>query len=334
MHAEDLVNIRKRCEPIVRKINKLDFETTEKCNICGNSKTNIISHMDRYGVPIRTAICPSCGLVYLIDRLTADSYQAFYEDGIYRELISAYKGVEQTPQEILKGQEKYARILAKSLKGLLENSNKEMELLDIGGSTGLISKEVEKSIGYKSTILEPASNEVEVARQQGLKAEVGSIETWTTSKKFDLILLCRTFEHIQDLKLAFKRIHELLKPDGFLFCDISDFANSCKRVGPPQAISKIDHCFWISDIYSAQFFPRVGFQIIHRVDNLPKHQIGYLLEPFEGLPEISEVKDIVNLELKAFKNYDEQWENRIKEYYAIPNRITRFLVKIKKKLID
>jgi 2-polyprenyl-3-methyl-5-hydroxy-6-metoxy-1,4-benzoquinol methylase len=334
MHAEVLVKKRANCKSIVRKINKLEFEIKHDCNICGHPTTKIIANMDRYGISIRTAICPKCGLVYLVDRLTPDSYQIFYEDGIYRELISAYKGVEQTPQEILKGQENYAISLANSLGELLQHSNKKMELLDIGGSTGLISKEVEKSIGYQSTILELATKEVEVARQQGLKAEVGSIETWTTDKRFDLILLCRTFEHIQDLSLAFKRIRGFLKPDGVLFCDISDFSDSCKRVGPPQSITKIDHCFWISDIYAAQFFARVGFRIIHRLDNLPKHQIGYLLKPLDGVPEISDVTSLINQEINKYRQYDRKWDNRLREYNAIPNRIIRFLVKIKKKFFN
>jgi len=322
------------CKLVVRKIQGFEFETISKCNICGNTQTLILSNMDRYGINIRTAICPVCGLVYLANRLTQDGYKKFYEEGIYREMISAYKGKGQTNQIILRAQETHASSLANSLSKLLVFSKREKELLDIGGSNGLISKELERTLGYKVTLLEPAVKEAELARERGLTVEVGSIETWTTDRKFDLILLSKTFEHLYDIRLAFKRIYNMLTPDGVFFCDISDFFKMWEKKGSVQRVTKIDHCFWISDHYASQFFARVGFQIIGKINDLPREAEAYLLKPFKESPSLSSVNAFVIQEVEKCQAFEELWNTIVKEYYSLPNRIKRILVKLKKKLIS
>lgn len=331
VHPVELERRRIRCKQLVRKIQAFEFETMLKCNICGNAQSILLSDVDRYGLSVRSAMCSSCGLVYLVDRLTADGYKKFYEDGIYREFISLYKGKRQTSQEILNGQVSYAKKIVSSLKGFLSQTSGEQLLLDIGGSTGLVSKEMEKAFGYKSLILEPAVKEAEVSRAQGQLVEVGSIESWVSDKKFDLILLCRTFEHILDLRLAFENIHKMLAPDGLFFCDIADFSVNCALYGPPQVVTQIDHCFWLSKKYAPQFFERVGFTVVRTFINLPDYQVGYLLKPFSGKPsELSMTGHIVQ-DVENYQEYQRLWHAKGQEYYDFFSWLRLKLYRLKKK---
>jgi len=109
------------------------------CNFCGERQNFVIANRDRYGLPVRTAMCLNCGLVYLIDRLTADSYSLFYQEW-YRPLVSRFKGYQHTPDRVSQSQVNYSSTIADAIQGFV-NLPKASHLLDIGGSTGGVAAE-------------------------------------------------------------------------------------------------------------------------------------------------------------------------------------------------
>ena len=97
----------------------------------------------------------------------------------------------------------------------------------MGGSAGQVALEFQNFFRIDATVLDPAEAEVAAAKKAGLEAYTGSIEQWSSEERFDLILLCRTIEHVQDLRGVLSRIRRLLQPDGLLYCDIVDFTEAC-----------------------------------------------------------------------------------------------------------
>jgi len=120
----------------------------------------------------------------------------------------------------------------------------EARLLDVGGSAGQVALEFQNFLGVEATVLDPAEAEVAAAKRAGLETYTGSIEQWTSKERFDFILLCRTIEHVQDLRGVLARLRDLLTAEGLLYCDIVDFTEACGLMGHPEA--KIDHCYWMT----------------------------------------------------------------------------------------
>ena len=222
------------------------------------------------------ALCLDCGLFYLVDRFSAAGYSDFYASGAYRTVSSQFNGVTHAIDEVQSNQVAYARNLARSLAGFVP-ARREGKLLDVGGSAGIVAREIAKEFGLRGTVLDPATDEVAAARAAGLDAVVGSLEDWNTNDKFDLILLCRSIEHLFDLRHSLARIRSLLTPDGLFYCDIADFMEMCRLMGPPETFTKVDHCYWLTQSTALQIFRSLGFELVSMNIVSGPAQVGFLL---------------------------------------------------------
>ena len=294
--------------------------TVTSCNICGSGAASILCASDRYGFNSRAAMCLSCGLIYNVDRFTPESYSRFYFTGTYRNLIGAFKGVPQSIERIDRSQVAYADMLVKTFEGIVP-PNHDGTLLDIGGSTGRISSQFQRRFGYRPTILEPSREEVEKAMAQGVHSIVGSLETWVTEEKFDIVLLCRTIEHLYDLRQSLEKIRTLLKPGGLLFCDIADFLEIVRREGPPEATTKIDHVFWLTQETAVTIFRKFGLELVTVQLTLPPDQVGFLLRAVDSIPFQPVGTGWIQEQLRFFREVTTNWN----DYGAQPMDVRDFL---------
>ncbi len=70
------------------------------CNLCGASNEVVVGTRDRDGLPLRTVLCRTCGLVWTNPRPSAADMNAYYET-TYR---SDYKGQSAPPlRKIVRG---------------------------------------------------------------------------------------------------------------------------------------------------------------------------------------------------------------------------------------
>jgi SAM-dependent methyltransferase len=284
IHPSDLQQRRTRCRADVDRLLKLPRQTVVACNVCASPRHVILNSHDRYGLPFRNALCLDCGLFYLVDRFTPEAYSEFYFSGAYRSVSSNFNGVSHSIDQVQANQSAYAKNLARMLAGIAPH-RRDGRLLDVGGSAGIVAKEIVSAFGMQGTVLDPANDEVAAARAAGLEAIVGSIEDWQTPHKFDLILLCRSVEHLFDLRLALTRIRALLTPDGLFYCDIADFMEMCRMMGSPEAFTKADHCYWLTQSTAMRIFSQVGFELISMNIVAGNGEVGFLLRACEPKPE-------------------------------------------------
>ena len=307
IHPADLQRRRQRCAPVVERLSKYDLTQATRCNVCDSPRYAVLSTHDRYGFPARTAVCLQCGLIYVVDRFTPKGYSDFYNDGCYREMISQFKAKRQTIAAIDKAQIAYTAGLIASMKGYLPGAS-GARLLDIGGSTGYVANEFQKHFGLRATLIEPSSEEVAAARKLGLDAHVASLEDFRCEEQFDVILLCRTIEHLYDLKLSMTRIRDLLKPGGIFYCDIAEFMEICRREGPPEAITKIDHTYWLTQETARGIFATLGFQIAGAHLTLPPDQLGFLLQKAEPTAPAQLASSVLDPMLRTFREVATDWQ--------------------------
>ena len=239
----------------------------------------ILADRDRYGIPLRTAICLSCGLVFLVDHLTREGYEEFYRRGLYRKLITSFSGINHTIEQIHSSQSRYAIRLLSTLEGYIPRPKSQATLLDLGGSTGITAKKFAEKYGFHATVLDPSVDETKVAENLGIEVVPTMLESWETSRQFDMILLCRSIEHLFDLDGSLRKIRQLIKPTGLFYCDIADFFTQCRIDGCAEVASKIDHIHWLTQETAPRIFRYYGFMPIAKFVNLDWEQVGFLLRP-------------------------------------------------------
>jgi SAM-dependent methyltransferase len=236
-----------------------DKEPVERCNLCGSSVGVEVSRRDRYGFRATLLVCPRCGLGWLSPRLTADEYARFYAE-IYRPLVSAYHARTIDAVTVQEEQRDYAVELREFLRGAVPGPVRT--ILDVGGSTGVVSGLVSEAFGARVTVLDPAPDELEVARGAGMETVTGFAEDFDPGgRTWDLVLLCQTIDHLLDVAATVQALGRMLAPDGRAFVDVLDFGYMMRRRGAVEGAVKVDHPYYLTRDTAVAFFALAGLEV-------------------------------------------------------------------------
>ena len=267
------------------RIAALDFDyaaqervRVERCNLCGGSAFTVLTHRDRYGYPASASACNRCGLIFLDPVMTARAYGRFYA-GTYRPLVSAYHGRLIDAQTIQDEQREYAVERGELLGRYLE-PGRHRTLLDIGGSTGVVAQAFVRRFGVAATVIDPAPLEAAAARALGLETIHGLVEEVDLGeRRFDVVIICQTVDHLLDVAGTLRRSRELLSDDGLLFVDIVDFRAAYLRNWSVEEAIKIDHPYYFTESTIAAYVRRAGFEVL-RADYAADHlHVSYVARP-------------------------------------------------------
>jgi hypothetical protein len=274
------------------------------CNLCGGAQFVVVSHRDRYGYPAAAHACYQCGLVFLNPRMTGEAYGRFY-DGVYRPLVSAFHGRLIDADTIQGEQRDYARAAAAFIRPYVEHAGLST-LLDIGGSTGVVAGHFASTFGLEGLVIDPAPLELERARALGLETATGLVESYDFGgRRFDLVLICQTVDHLLDVSGTLSRVRELIANRGLLFVDIVDFRAAYLRQWSVEDAVKIDHPYYLTEAVMMACLRRAGFDVV-RVEYAADHlHIGFACRPgavvAEALPARSQVESFL-AELRYVQN--------------------------------
>jgi SAM-dependent methyltransferase len=258
-----------------------DFDGAAKtrvseCNLCGGTVFTTIAHSDRYGFGAETSCCTACGLAFLDPKLTAEAYADFYRR-TYRPLVSAFHGRLIDARTVEDDQVGYAEALADLLTPYLQTS-RGARLLDVGGSTGVVSARLGELFELRPLVVDPSPDEVERARGRGIEGVVGTMETFSRAggDRFGVALICQTIDHLLDISASLAAVRSQLTDGGLLFVDIVDFRAAYLRAASVEAATKIDHPYSLTEPTAEAFLVRAGFRVL-RKDYAPDHlHVGYV----------------------------------------------------------
>jgi SAM-dependent methyltransferase len=270
-------------------------ERIAECNLCGATRLVTITHRDRYGYPAPTTACARCGLVFLNPRMTAAAYGGFY-DGVYRPLVSAFHGRLIDAKSIQDEQRAYAADRAEMIRPFLRGAGLR-SMLDIGGSTGVVAGHFATEFNLEGTLIDPAPLEVEEARGFGLDTITGLVEEHDFgSRRFDLVIICQTVDHLLDVGGTLRRVRDLLTDRGQLFVDIVDFRAAYLRNWSAEDATKIDHPYYLTQNTMEAYLRRAGFAITavdYAADHLHVSYLCRLAPPVpDALPDPAAVRDL------------------------------------------
>lgn len=252
-------------------------ERVQSCNLCGWQKFTKVGSKDRYGFDVEAVSCDGCGLVFLVERMTAPAYGQFYEEGHYRGLLKAPRN-EPYDMKLARIQANYATWLAWWLKSKLEG-RRYQTLLDVGGSTGSVAELIARDHGLRATVMEPSSAEGRRAVTRGLNLIPQSIEDYEPNgERWDVVLLCQTIDHLLDIMKALQTIRSLIKPGGMFFVDITDYRQKLLRYGMEKTL-KIDHPYYLTPMHTESYLERARFKVADRWGGVLYYQMAFLCEP-------------------------------------------------------
>lgn len=260
-------------------------QAVERCNLCGETGFVQISQRDRYGYPAAAFACNRCGLVFLNPRLTAQAYGDFYAS-VYRPLVSAYHGRIIDAKSIQGEQREYATERAEFAAPFLQAGGVGKTLLDIGGSTGIVASHFAEHFGYTGTVLDPSAEELKEAEARGLATTNGLIELADFgSKKFDLVLLCQTIDHLLDIALTLNKVYGWLMSSGLFFVDIVDFRAGYLRNWSVAETIKTDHPYYLTQESMEAYLRRAGFEVLRKAYAADNLHISYLCKAAAAEPD-------------------------------------------------
>jgi SAM-dependent methyltransferase len=253
-----------------------DLEAVVACNLCGSTNHVQVSRRDRYGYPAVMRVCARCGLGFLSPRLAAAEYADFYAR-VYRPLVSAYHGRLIDAETVQVEQREYAAELLGFLQQHLTAT--PADVLDIGGSTGVVAAAVRSAFGSAVTVLDPAPDELAVAGTAGLETVEGFAEDFEPGgRRWQLVLLCQTIDHLLDVSATLKAVRALLADGGRFFVDVLDVEFTARRCGSIEGAVKIDHPYYLTRATACGYFACVGLEIVAERMADDGHW-GFLLTP-------------------------------------------------------
>jgi len=247
------------------------------CNLCGEGGRPVeVARHDRYGYPASFVICGRCGLGYLSPRMTAAAYRVFYS-GVYRPLVSAFHGRLIDAATVQGEQLGYAAELAGFLGPLLVSSPRT--ILDVGGSTGVVGGLLAGRLDARATVLDPAPDELAVARSAGLETITGLAEDYEPGgRQWDLVLLCQTMDHLLDVRGTLIALRRMTADGGHAFIDILDVGFMLDRTGSIERAVKIDHPYYLTPATAEAYFGLAGYRVVAERLSDDGHR-GFLLAP-------------------------------------------------------
>lgn len=239
----------------------LPHEYCSSCDLCGWQVFRIISHTDRYGFAGTYQMCEGCGLVFQNPRPSSEGYEEFYAKW-YRPLVAALHNRQVDEEGLFADQKTYAAKLVRFLKLHLGTKSINSSV-DLGGSAGGIAKAVQDTFGGRCLVVDPSPVELAEARKLGLDCEQALAEQWNPDgRRFDLVLICRTVDHLLSISGVLTKVASCLRPGGYLFIDPVDF-ESWARVRPDyRRLFKMDHVYYLSDETMRLYLRAAGFDLV------------------------------------------------------------------------
>lgn len=210
------------------------------CALCNRHLTEAISHRDaKSGAPLSVTLCSSCGLVQQADIPTQDQLRIYYSHHYRTDYKRTY-----TPKL------KYVFRAGKAAKNRLEFlrssgiacDQTNLAFLDIGAGGGEMVFAATKA-GFKAKGIEPNEGYSSFARDAyGIEVATGGLEDVHESE-LDVVTMFHVLEHMPDPVAVFRRLHQIIKDDGFLLVEVPNIEQA--DASPSNIFFKA-HLFYFS----------------------------------------------------------------------------------------
>lgn len=200
----------------------------KSCDLCGQTRFDLVSERDRRGDVLHTAMCLNCGLVCHLEIPSESQLAAFYT-GEYRQ---SYHGeTTPSPRRVMRAWKNGQRILAQ----LQPHVPPPAKVFEVGAGIGCTVKAFELA-GYEASGIDPGEGFQRYSQDRlRTSLRVGDLFQVPQEPTYDLVLLVHVIEHFSSPRRALSHIRKLIRPGGRLYVE-------CPNLTAPLApFSKMFH---------------------------------------------------------------------------------------------
>ena len=197
---------------------------------------------------IKIYTCSKCSLVHTLKNINVSKYYLDYQYSV---------GQSATANNFMKK-------LARNINKKYFSNKKNKKIFEIGSSDGCQLNEFKK-LKFGVTGCEPSKSLSELAAKRKIKT-INSMFTSDTinileKKKFDVILLSYTFDHLQNPKDFLKNIKKILNKDGILVIEVHDLDKIFKNI--EFCLFEHEHSIYLNRRTAKIILALLGFEIIN-----------------------------------------------------------------------
>ena len=140
--------------------------------------------------------------------------------------------------------------------------DRDARILDIGCSTGGLLW-IFKSQGYSQLKgIDPSPLCVRTARKlYGLDVSVDDIANYSAARKYDVVILSATLEHLAAINESIEKIRSLMSDTGLLFIEVPDTERFDAYITAPFQQFSVEHINYFSRISLKNFLSRHFFEV-------------------------------------------------------------------------
>lgn len=203
------------------KIANGHFSFEESPCLCGRYDGLLIAKRDRYGLPVDTYLCRSCGIMWTTPQMIEKSLKKFYEED-YRSIYVGKTIASESffEDQIKRGKEIYNYVV--DYPGLSPDSL--LKVFDVGCGAGGVLLPF-KDVGFLAYGCDLGSQYLEYGRDKGLLLEHGESNSLSKYGSANLIILNHVLEHFKFPLKSLEELRDLLVDDGYLYIELPGIFN-------------------------------------------------------------------------------------------------------------
>lgn len=246
-------------DALARFSTKLDhnFYTFEKADcLCGTQNGKLIARHDRYGLPVNTYLCRSCGIMRTNPRMTESSLREFYNED-YRAI---YVSTAQTPEDFFTDQIRSGETIYEFVAPNILFKEKLM-VFDVGcGSGGSLVPFLNS--GWTGFGCDLGSDYLRVGQAAGLTLEHGDISDLRKYGNAHLVILSHVLEHLPNPERSLEAISDSLVAGGYVYIELPGIFRIHKTYGDTLMFLQNAHLFHFTLATLTSMMTRAGFRLV------------------------------------------------------------------------
>jgi len=199
--------------------------------------------------------CKHCGLTYLHSAATQEHYLAYYDSDV----SNAPKYDEMFGKA---GSDEYFHTIYDHIAKYMGRQAKILDIAGSWGEMGVFLKEKMKDAVI--TVIDASKKCIRSVRANGLDAIYGDASNLErlTDKKFDMIILNHSLEHILNIPSLMNGVSERLAEDGYVYIEVPDMEGYTKYSKAPYSFLTYEHVVHLSMQDLENLAVIYGFEII------------------------------------------------------------------------